>query len=826
LYDLPRHAILARQKTKNSTDNPSSFILAREHPMVKPNFSISPPTHPKITKSLKHISVGLFFLLLLLLGINRYRDYGISWDETNQRLTGAVTLKYLVEAFHVPASWVPWKERLPSLPTYQDRDYGVAFEAPAFALEQLLRLRDFRDVYMFRHLLTFLVFFAGVCAVYRLALRRFLDWRIGLLSGLFLVLTPRLFAESFYNSKDIVFMAVFAVAMNTTISFVLRPRVNTAFLHALGTAVAIDVRILAVFLPVVSIAVLLLRLVRRELPLGKTSLLLALYIVGTCAFVVLMWPYLWSRPLGNFVQAFKNMAHFRWGGEIRYMGAFIEPTALPWHYTFTWIGITTPLFYLVLFVVGVFVTCRQIVTRGMKLWQDDAELQDILFLVLFFGPIAAVISFHSVLYNGWRQLYFIYPAFLLLATKGWVAVWSTELTWTRYKISLLVLTTISILGTAAWMWKAHPLENLYFNVLAGKNVRARYEIDYWGLGNRKALEYILKHDNSPVITVWTDSITPLEKSLFMLKPEDRRRISIEENKAIPYYLLTNYYGLKEADNANSGREYELFYELKVGDQVVLSVFKWKGATDAEESPDWSGSLTTAKGPGNIAPPPPMRLAYRFGWVGLQAAKAEIQLFSQTPTTLEIDATGATSGLARSLFKLDIYQQAIENKMTLRPIHFFQEEKYRSATFRTNVDFQSNQLTGLRERIPNNYPDIPKVFKFSPVFDMASALLWVRSQPLTEGETESIVVWASNAPYLATVTVLGRETIEVNGHEERAIKLDLKLNGIDNKMRLKEYKLFKSGRGWLSDDAKRIPLRFEADIFIGYVFAELESVQIE
>lgn len=793
---------------------------------MKPNFSNSLGTHPKITKLLKHTSVGLFFLLLLLLGISSYRDYGISWDETKQRLTGAVTLNYLAEAFHVPPSRVPWKERLPSLATYPDRDYGVAFEAPAFALEQLLRLKDFRDVYMFRHLLTFLVFFGGVYAVYRLALRRFSDWRIGLLSALFLVLTPRFFAESFYNSKDIVFMAVFAVAMNTMISFVLRPRVNTAFVHALGTAVAIDVRIMALFLMVVSVALLMIRIVRRELPLGRASLLLALYLVGTCTFVVAMWPYLWPRPLGHFVQAFQNMEHFRWGGEIRYMGTSIQSSALPWHYTFTWIGITTPLFYLALFVVGMFVTCRQIVTRGMKLWQDDAELQDILFLVLFFGPIAAVISFHSVLYNGWRQLYFVYPAFLLLATKGWVVMWSTERTWTRYKISLLVLTTFSVVYTAMWMWKAHPLENVYFNALAGKNVRAGYEMDYWGLGNRKALEYILEHDNSPVITVWADSVTPLAKSVIMLKPEDRRRISVEENKVIPHYLLTNYYGVKETDNAKFGREYELFYELKAGDEVVLSVFKWKGATSAEESPDWSGLLTTAKGPGNFALLPPMRLTYRFGWTGLQAAEAEIQLFSQNRATFEINATGATSGFARALFKVDVYQQAIENKLTLRPIHVFQEEKYRSETVRTNVDFGSNQLTGLRERIPNKYPDMPKIFKFSPVFDIASALLWVRSQPLAEGENESIVVWASNAPYLATVTVLGRDTIKINGHEERAIRLDLKLNGIDNKMHLKQYKLFKDGRGWLSDDAKRIPLRVEADIFIGYVFAELESVQIE
>jgi Protein of unknown function (DUF3108) len=260
--------------------------------------------------------------------------------------------------------------------------------------------------------------------------------------------------------------------------------------------------------------------------------------------------------------------------------------------------------------------------------------------------------------------------------------------------------------------------------------------------------------------------------------------------------------------------------------VAIIILSISCATHAEDSPDWSDSLTTAKGPGTFTPPPPMRLAYRFGWCGLQAAKADIHFFSPSRTTFEIEATGATSGFPRVLFKLDIYHQATENKMTLRPIHFFQEEKYRSETVKTNVDFESNQVTGLREKVPSDRPATPNIFKFSPVFDLTTALLWVRSQPLAAGETESIVVWASNAPYLATITVLGRDTIKINGHEEKAIKLDLKLHGIDKKMHLKQYKLFKGGRGWLSDDAQRIPLRIEADIFVGYVFAELESVQIE
>jgi len=252
-------------------------------------------------KRVKHISIGLFFSFLLLLGLSRYRDFGISWDEPLQRLTGAVTVNYLAETFHTPAFMTWWQQDVPALAKYGDRDYGVAFEAPAFALEQIFRLKDSRDIYMFRHL----------------------------------------------------------------------------------------------------------------------CLILAVYMIVASVFVRLMWPYLWHHPLDHLLEAFNNMAHFRWGGAVRYMGALIPAGAVPWHYTFTWISITTPLLYLALFVVGVYATFSQIVARGMKLWQDDGEFQDIVFLGLFFAPILAVMQFHSVLYDGWRQLYFVYPAFLLLATKGW-----------------------------------------------------------------------------------------------------------------------------------------------------------------------------------------------------------------------------------------------------------------------------------------------------------------------------------------------------------------------------------------------------------------------
>jgi len=45
----------------------------------------------------------------------------------------------------------------------------------------------------------------------------------------------------------------------------------------------------------------------------------------------------------------------------------------------------------------------------------------------------------------------------------------------------------------------HSLQNIYFNRLAGSNlteIRRRFEMDYWGLSQRKALERLLEIDPS------------------------------------------------------------------------------------------------------------------------------------------------------------------------------------------------------------------------------------------------------------------------------------------------------------------------------------------
>jgi hypothetical protein len=515
--------------------------------------------------------VAVYFLGLLVVGLVVFRDYGVPWDEPRQRLVGGVSARFVLQT--VAPSW-PLPAGLPdkALADFDDRDYGVAFEMPAVAAELLLGLTDSRDIYLLRHLLTYLVFLGGVFAVYRMATRRFDDRRLGLCAATMLVLSPRFFAEAFYNSKDIVFMACFAVATNTMLAFVTRPRMSTALAHATATAVAIDVRVAAILFVPMTLALCLVDGLKRRNGPARLAALTAVFLGSAAVLVVLLFPWLWEDPVGRFLDVVRNMSAFqRFSDRVRYMGGSIMPDDLPWHYLPVWIAISTPLLYLVLSVIGGAATLRTLASRHIRLWADPGEMQDLVFLGLLVLPVGLVMSTESVVYDGWRHLY-VYPSLVLLATRGLVVAASLarSVRFGREAVALLVAACLS--STVIWMVRAHPMQNVYFNGLAGHDWRRSYEVDYWGLGNRIALEHLLAHDRNQTVAVRAESSTALEHALLLLPPPDRRRVRVVGKDEPARYVLTNYRGV-DVDTADDQSNRRLFYQLVVDGEVILSVYE-------------------------------------------------------------------------------------------------------------------------------------------------------------------------------------------------------------------------------------------------------------
>ena len=106
------------------------------------------------------------------------------------------------------------------------------------------------------------------------------------------------------------------------------------------------------------------------------------------------------------------------------------------------------------------------------------------------------------------------------------------------------------------------------------------------------------------------------------------------------------------------------------------------------------------------------------------------------------------------------------------------------------------------------------------------MLYVRSQPLGEHSVQRVVVYPGTNAYVATITVVGREKISVHAGTYDAIKLDLQLNRVGKHLELEPHRKFRRATIWVSDDSNRILLRIEAQIFVGTVFAELQSVHFD
>ena len=262
-------------------------------------------------------------------------------------------------------------------------------------------------------------------------------------------------------------------------------------------------------------------------------------------------------------------------------------------------------------------------------------------------------------------------------------------------------------------------------------------------------------------------------------------------------------------------------------------FRWKIAiclgasllhlTASGAPPDWEKTVTVLPR-GDFPDPRPLVAIYDFGWNELVAATAEIR-FDKSGAQLQFQGTGQTVGVVRALWKFDVRHRALADATTLRPITMHQVDEVRSKTVTTDVVFNRDSLERIRTDTKSKKAPKPKTFSFAGgVFDMHSALLYLRSQPLREGDVYRVVVYPATSPYLVTLTVAAREPITIAAGNYPAIKLDVQLSKIGKKHELEPHKKFQRASVWISDDADRLLLRVEASIFVGKVFAELQSVR--
>ena len=265
--------------------------------------------------------------------------------------------------------------------------------------------------------------------------------------------------------------------------------------------------------------------------------------------------------------------------------------------------------------------------------------------------------------------------------------------------------------------------------------------------------------------------------------------------------------------------------LAIGPRILPAIFAFLAFCSNSLAENWEATLS--KEPiGNFPEMRPLRASYRFGWSGLTAATGDVHFTKPSENKFQLDGTGRTIGFVRALWKLDVSYQAIASAETLRPIETQQIESYRSKKIVTHLTFTNNGVTRARTEGKGAAESKTRQFNFPNLFDLFSAMLYLRSQPLKERTIYRVVAYPATNAYLATVTVIGREKVSVHAGSYSAIKLDLRLKRIGKQRQLEPHRKFRGATLWVSDDPERLLLRIEAQVFVGTVFAELQSVSFE
>lgn len=386
-------------------------------------------------------------------------DFGVTWDEKARHRYGELVWEFL--------------RGLRSRSTFETDGghlYGGLFDTICAAVEPYVPLNR----YVLRHGINAVFGWIGILYSGRLAARLFGRWA-GVMAMVLLAASPRYFADSMNNPKDLPLAAMTMVALYY-ISTV-EPRWPymawpTAAKIAVSLALALNIRAAALmYLGYLGLLVLALAVSERHTSwsrLADTAGRLAAVTVAVLLLGTATWPWAQGAPLIRPIEALLGLASFPHASSMLFAGRVESSVRLPWNYVPWWFLISTPPVVLVGAALAAVPGERPRSIRRHALW------------IVLFLPLVLVVVRQSTLYDGVRHLLFVYPILVVLAASGWSATLSAKRPWVSWTAAGLF--AAGLMNVLAFHVRSHPNQAVYFNELVGgpRGAFARYDMDYWG----------------------------------------------------------------------------------------------------------------------------------------------------------------------------------------------------------------------------------------------------------------------------------------------------------------------------------------------------------
>lgn len=406
-------------------------------------------------KAIKHIfniqGTGFFawfFVLYAVLGFATLHRYGVHYDELTQRTIGIENARYI-------AGWGKYED------IEKHKYFGPLFETPAYLLEQLVFTSPMQTKLLLRRALLFSIFLLSVFGIYRIGRQLFQNHATAMITAIAYACWPRLFAEAHYNSKDVFFLCMGVFVLWALSVATRKGKFPWAACMLAGMACTVRIAGVFYFIPVLWV------LMHYRFQYKRVYALL----LGIIVFIVswyIVYPAVWKSPLESFIGILRYAHENPWPSPTILAGKSMIPGNVPAYYAFLWMLVTLPVFYIILFLVGLY--------SSIKIFRKSYIIQFV--IILFLVTVSYLIIQKPTLYNGWRHVYFLYIPLVILAGVA-IDSFVSSMSFKKTMVVFLVFPLFLLIHLK------HDF--VYFNSIKNIWKPGSFSMDYWGISTRDAM---------------------------------------------------------------------------------------------------------------------------------------------------------------------------------------------------------------------------------------------------------------------------------------------------------------------------------------------------
>tara|TARA_B100000575_G_scaffold293558_1_gene305401 strand:- start:877 stop:2514 length:1638 start_codon:yes stop_codon:yes gene_type:complete len=541
-----------------------------------------------MTPDLKNkIIIFTFFFSYFLIGVFTFKDYGVNIEEQTQLYSGFYWLNYIVNFFNlgeikpIVNDYFLYLKKDTLIPSPEI--YGPIFDVPTAFIDIFFNLNKEVYNYTYRHLIIFIIFFSSSIIIFKVLFKRYHSIFLSLFGTSLYIFSPRIYGDSFHNNKDILFLSLVVFSTYFIFKIFEKKKLIDLFLFSLFSALATSTRVMGIFLPISLLLFLVLENKKDNLRVNIKYIILI--ILSYFALLYLHWPYLWENPIDNFFNFILKSKEWIYSYNILFNGKYYLTTNLPDSFIFVWIGISTPIINIILFLFGYFFILRRVFKRFILIdltknfnndfWRGINEKKDLYIFFSLTSIILILVFLNVSLVSGWRHLYFLNFYIVYIAT------FFVKIFLLNFKgkdlVKVYFFLFVMLYPAITKIIELHPFQSLYFNELLNDNKKNQFLIDRDGITSLDSFNKILEIEKKNQINLANASFVPyyrISKAL-ELKAQNRFNFTGTDFSKAEYIFNNFVYEVdpKYNDKYKIPDNFELIYSLELDGIKMYELYK-------------------------------------------------------------------------------------------------------------------------------------------------------------------------------------------------------------------------------------------------------------